>query len=128
MARLFDDRSGVDYVTHSALQPLASAVLENRPSTKKALAHAARKRIEELEQHKRVEPATESLRHFCGWLRIIFNEATPHLRQSITVDEAWRNCRSFALEVFSVAGIEHADFVAHPERLTEYLGTNVSPI
>jgi hypothetical protein len=29
------------------------------------------------------------------------------------------------LQVFAVAGIDHADFDAHPERLTEYLGTEV---
>jgi hypothetical protein len=127
VARLADDRTGVDYVTHNALQPLAKAVLESQPGATEALASAARERIKELGQHLRVEPATESLRHFCGWLRVIFNAATPHLRQSITTDEAWRNCRSFAMEVFSAAGIEHPDFVAHPERLTEYLGTDVSP-
>jgi hypothetical protein len=30
------------------------------------------------------------------------------------------------MEVFTIAGIDHADFEAHPERLTEYLGTDVS--
>jgi hypothetical protein len=127
VARLADDRSGVDYVTHSALQSLAKAVLETQLGSKEALARAARERIRELGQHKRVEPATESLRQFCGQLRLIFNAATPHLRQTIATDEAWRNCRRFAMEVFSAAWIEHADFVAHPERLTEYLGTDVSP-
>jgi hypothetical protein len=61
-------------------------------------------------------------------LRVIFNVATPQFRQSITIDEAWHYCRRFAMEVFITAGIDHADFVAHPERLTEYLGTDVSPV
>jgi hypothetical protein len=30
------------------------------------------------------------------------------------------------MEVFTIAGIDHADFDAHPERLTKYLGTDVS--
>jgi hypothetical protein len=127
VARLADDRSGIDYVSHSALQHLAKVVLESQPGAKEALASAAHERIKELEQHMRVEPATESLRHFCGWLRVIYNAATPHLSRSITTDEAWRNCRSFAMEVFGAAGIEHPDFGAHPERLTEYLETDVSP-
>lgn len=128
VALLADDRSGVDYVTHNAVQPLVKAVLESQPGSKELLTRAARERIKELEQHKRVESATESLRHFCGWLRVIFNAATSHLRQAITIDEAWHNCRRFAMEVFIAEGIDHADFVAHPERLTEYLGTDVSPV
>jgi hypothetical protein len=127
VARLAVDDSGVDSVTHAIMQPLAKAALESQPGAKEALIEAARERIAELQQHKRVEPTTESLRQFCGWLRVIFNAATPHLRQSITVEEAWHYCRCFALEVLTVAEIEHADFVAHPERLTEYLGTDVSP-
>ena len=30
------------------------------------------------------------------------------------------------MEVFTIAGIDHADFESLPERLTEYLGTDVS--
>jgi hypothetical protein len=41
-------------------------------------------------------------------------------------DESWRQCRRFAVEVFTITGIDHADFEAHPERLTEYLRTDVS--
>jgi hypothetical protein len=43
-----------------------------------------------------------------------------------TPDKTWQSCRRFALEVLTAAEIEHADFLAHPERLTEYLGTDVS--
>ena len=56
-------------------------------------------------------------------LRVIFDAAA-----SPTVERTWHNCGSFALEVLSVAAIEHADFDAHPERLTEYLGTDVTPV
>jgi hypothetical protein len=124
--RLADDRSGVDYTTHEILQPLAQAVLEGEPGSREALAQAAARRAEELQaHHKRVAPPTESLRFFCGVLRLIFNQSgTPALRYGL--EECWRQCRKFAMEVFEIAGIDHADFAAHPERLTEYLGTDVS--
>ena len=60
-------------------------------------------------------------------LRLIFNDAaTPVLRS--TVDDGWRHCRQFAMEVFAIAGIDHANFDAHPERSTEYLGTEVNGV
>jgi hypothetical protein len=116
VARLADDCSAVDDVTHKALQPLARATLAGQPGAKAALAQAARARAEELRAHSRVNPRTESLRLFCGWLRVVFNSASDHLRGRVTTDEAWRRCRQFALEVFTIAGIDHADFAAHPER------------
>lgn len=123
--RLADERSGVDYTTHEMLQPLAMAVLKDEPGSREALAQAAAKRMEELRAHKRVAPPTDSLRFFCGILRLIFNQSgSPALRGSL--DESWQQCRKFAMEVFTIAGIDHADFDAHPERLTEYLGTDVS--
>jgi hypothetical protein len=30
------------------------------------------------------------------------------------------------MEMFAIAGIDHANFDSHPERLTEYLGTDVT--
>jgi hypothetical protein len=126
VARLADDRSAVDDVTLRALQPLARATLAGQPGAAAALAQAAHARAEELRADKRVDPKTESLRLFCGWLRVIFNGASDHLKGRVTSDEAWRLCRRFALDVFAVAGIDHADFDAHPGRLTEYLGTDVS--
>jgi hypothetical protein len=30
------------------------------------------------------------------------------------------------MEVFTIAGIDHGDFDAHPERLTAYVGTDVT--
>lgn len=123
--RLADDRSGVDYTTHERLQPLAKAVLNDEPDSQDALAQAAKKRMEELRAHKRVSPRAESLRYFCGSLRLIFKHSgSPALCGSLK--ESWQGCRKFAMEVFTIAGIDHADFVAHPERLTEYLGTDVS--
>lgn len=123
--RLADERSGVDYTTHQMLQPLAKAVLKDEPGSREALGQAAAKRMGELRAHKRVAPPTESLRFFCGILRLIFNQSdSPVLRGSL--DESWQQCRKFAMEVFTIAGIDHADFEAHPERLTEYLGTDVS--
>jgi hypothetical protein len=125
VARLSDDRSGVDYTTHGVLQPLAKAVQSGEPSAREALAAAASARAAELHAHKRVLPPTESLRFFCGVLREIFKHAAaPTLASSI--DEAWHHCRQFALEVFTAAAIDHADFDAHPERLTEYLGTDIT--
>ncbi len=126
ISRLADDHSGVDSITLSVMQPLAQAVLRGEPGAEEALAQAARERDQVLAQHMRVEPATEALRHFCGWLRVIFNTATHHLRSTITTDEAWHLCRAFAMEVFTIAEIDHADFAAHPERLTEYLGTEIN--
>ena len=123
--RLADDRSGVDYTTHEILQPLAKAVLEGEPGSREKLAKVAAKRAEELRAHKRIAPPTETLRFFCGVLRLIFNQSgSPALNDGF--DESWRQCRRFALEVFTIAGIDHADFEAHPERLTEYLRTDVS--
>jgi hypothetical protein len=123
--RLADDRSGVDYTTHEMLQPLAKAVLEGDLSSRDALAKAATKRAEELRAHKRVAPPTEALRLFCGVLRQIFNQSgSPALSDGF--DKSWRQCRRFAMEVFTIAGIDPADFEAHPERLTEYLRTDVS--
>ena len=123
--RLADDRSGVDYTTHEMLQPLAKAVLRNEPGSRDSLVQAATKRAEELRTHKRIAPPTESLRFFCGVLRLIFNQSgSPALQGSL--DQSWHQCRKFAMEVFTVAGIDHADFEAHPGRLSEYLGTDVS--
>lgn len=123
--RLANEHSGVDYTTHQMLQSLAKALLKDESGSQQALAQAAEKRMEELRAHERVAPPTESLRFFCGVLRLIFNQSgSPALRGSL--DESWQQCRKFAMEVFTIAGIDHADFDAHPERLTEYLGTDVS--
>jgi hypothetical protein len=92
---------------------------------RESLAQAGHARAEELREHPRVLTKIEPLRYFCGILRLIFNKvATPTRRR--TIEEDWRNCRHFAMEVFTIAGINHADFDAHPERLTEYLGTDVT--
>jgi hypothetical protein len=127
VARLANDQSGVDYTTHGVLQPLAKAVLKEELGAKDALAQASCARAEELRGHERVETAIEPLRFFCGVLRIIFNHAAaPELRS--TDKESWRRCRQFALEVFTIADMDHADFDAHPKRLTKYLGTDMGGI
>jgi hypothetical protein len=120
--RLSDDRSGVDYTTHSIMQPLAIAVLAGEPWSRERLADAADARAAQLRQHPRVQTAKEPLRLFCSVLRQIFNcSAAPEFKAPL--GDGWYHCRQFAMEVFIVAGIDSADFGAHPGWLTEYLGT-----
>jgi len=121
VARLATDLSGVDYTTLGRVQQLAVAVLAGDHQANLALQEAAQVRSAELRDHPRVMPKTEALRFFCGWLRVIFDGVA-----SPTLERTWHNCGTFALEVFSVAEIEHADFDAHPERLKEYLGTDIT--
>jgi hypothetical protein len=122
-----DDRAAVDYTTHNIMQPLAKAVLERRPGSNEALVQAARNRAAELAGHSRVRTSAEPMRVFCGFLRMIFfHHFSPHPEGEINEREAWSRCRRFAIEVFTAAGIDHADFGAHPERLTEYLRTDVT--
>jgi len=125
VTRIADDRCGVDYTTHLALQPLAKAVLAKEPHAVETLAKAVERRIGELKEHQRVLPSTEPLRFFCGVLRVIFNHAAASSLK-LTTKDAWRNCRKFALEVFTIGAIDHPDFDSHPDRLTEYLGTDVT--
>jgi hypothetical protein len=125
--RLADDRSGVDYTTHTIVQPLARAVLVGEQGAREKLLQAADLRAAELRQHPRVQTAKEPLRLFCGVLRGIFSlAAAPELKAPL--GDGWHHCRQFAMEVFAIAGIEHADFDAHPGRLTEYLGTDVDGV
>jgi hypothetical protein len=123
--RLAGDRSGVDYTTHGILQSLALAVLKGETGAREKLIQAADRRADQLHQHPRVEPATEALRYLCGHLRVIFNNAAA-FELKPTLDKAWHHCRRFAMEVFTIAGIDRTDFVDHPGRLTEYLGTDIS--
>ena len=120
VSRFASNHSGVDYTTLDRLQPLARTTLAGDPEAPKALAAAAKERDAELRDHPRVNSATESLRFFCGVLRLIFDAAA-----SPSMERSWHNRARFALEVFDIAGIEHADFDAHPERLKEYLATDV---
>jgi hypothetical protein len=126
LALLADDHAGVDYTTLNALQSLAKATLEGRSRANEALIEAARKRAAELADHPRVTIAREPMRYFCGVLRTIFDSSSANLKGKITQKEAWRRCRQFALAILTAASIDHADFDAHPERLIEYLGTDVS--
>jgi hypothetical protein len=126
LALLADDRAGVDYTTHNALGPLVKSVSDGHTGQNDVLAKAVLKRAAELAVHPRVTTSMEPLRLFCGVLRVIFNGCTAHLKDRISPKEAWRRCRRFAIEIFTAADIAHADFDAHPERLTEYLQTDVS--
>jgi hypothetical protein len=121
VAHFADDRYGVDYITLNRLQPLARAVMNGDADTPSALKAAALARADELGRHPRVAPDTEALRQFCGILREVFKTSA-----SPGVDRTLRNCRQFVLEVIACAGIETADFDAHPERLDEYMRTDVS--
>jgi hypothetical protein len=124
VARLADDHSGVDYTTHSIVQSLAKAVLAGEQGAREKLAQAADLRTAELRQHPRVQTIKEPLRLFCGFLREIFiRAAAPELKPPR--GDGWHHCRQFAMEVFTIAGIDHADFDAHPERLTAYLGAEI---
>jgi hypothetical protein len=123
--RLAGDRSGVEYTTHNILQSIALAVLKGETGAREKLIQAADTRADQLHQHPRVEAATEALRYLCGHLRVIFNGAAA-LELRPTPDKAWHHCRRFAMEVFTIASIDCTDFVDHPSRLTEYLGTDIS--
>jgi len=125
--RLADERSGVDYTTHAILQPLAMAVLVGEPGGRDKLSQAADLRAAALDQHPRVETTKEPLRLFCGILREIFVCADPpELKPPL--GSGWHHCQQFAMKIFIIAGIEPADFDEHPNRLTEYLGTDVGGI
>jgi hypothetical protein len=123
---LADRQSGIDSETSRLLYPLAKRVVEGDVAAKALLIRAARHRAATLETYPRVATSTEPFRHFCGELRVIFNECTCHYGWAgIDPEEAWHRCRQFAMEIFDAAGIEH-NFHAHPERLKQYLGTDVS--
>jgi hypothetical protein len=121
LALFADDRAAVDYTTHNAIQPLAKAVLDGRPGANDVLSHALLKREEELAVHPRVATSMEPMRLFCGFLRVIFNGSTAHLKGQITEEEAWRRCRRFAVEIFTAATAAACDLfdrIAMPAGLT----------
>jgi hypothetical protein len=123
---LANAQSGVDSETHGLLYPLAKSVLAGDVSAKHLLLQIAEGQAAAIAAHPRVQTSSEPMRHFCGVLRVIFNECTRHPGWvGVGQDEAWRRCGQFALQIFAAAGIDHADFDAHPERLKEYLGTEV---
>jgi len=98
---------------HSIVQPLARAVLAGEQGAREKLSRVADSRAAELRQHARAQTAKEPLRLFCGYLREIFvRAAAPQLKPPL--GDGWHHCRQFAMEVFAIAGIEHADFDAHP--------------
>jgi hypothetical protein len=125
---LSHDRAAVDDATLDAIQPLAKAVLADKTGTGQALEvllRAARQREAELSQYPRIAPASEPFRTFCGVLRVIFlRYSTVHLNEP--AETAWHLCRCFAQAVCDAAQIEYHDFVIHPQRLTEFLKTDVT--
>jgi hypothetical protein len=122
---LSNDRAAVDYETLDRLQFLAKATRNKEAGAEEALLKAARQRDAELKQHPRVTPRSEPLRFFCGVLRKIFKVASAHLDKP-TSEEEWRLCRRFASAVLKAANIERDHFIAHPDRFTEYLQTDVT--
>ena len=117
LAPFTDENSWVDFETFEALNPLAKECL----AALERLEPVANVQVERL-AGRRVYPATECLWQFCGTLRLFFRQfANPTLTKS---PEATKHLRSFALAVFEAAGIDHADYDAHPERLDEMLRTD----
>jgi hypothetical protein len=123
---LANDRAAVDYTTLNKIQHLAKAVQAGEPGADDKLLAAAREREAELRQHPRVLPASEPLRIFCGVLREIFKVAVGYLKHPIPPGRAWPLCRRFALAVFEAVGIQRDHFLTHPDRLTEFLQTDVT--
>jgi hypothetical protein len=121
---LANDRAAVDYTTLNNIQHLAKAVQAGEPGADENLAAAARKREVELRQHRRVLPASEPLRFFCGVLRETFKVVAE--THPIPPGRAWPLCRRFALAVFEAVGIQRDDFLTHADRLTQYLQTDVT--
>jgi len=118
LAQFTDARSAVDEESLETLNPSAReclAALERFKSN----ANAARER---LRKYPRVNPLQEQLRHFCGWLRLIYCHATSNHGKNSNMHA---NMRKFALAVFAAMGLDHADFETHPERLDELLATDV---
>jgi hypothetical protein len=112
-----DPVSWVDIETFSALNPIAKQCL-------RALRRLELVAKAQVERHagRRVYPETECLWQFCGTLRLFFHRfADPALTKS---PDATKHLRRFAFAVFEAAGIDHADYDAHPERLDEMLRTD----
>jgi hypothetical protein len=111
-----DPISWVDIETFNALNPIAKQCL----GALRRLELVANAQVELT--GRRVYPATECLCQFCGTLRLFFHRfADPARTKS---PDATKHLRHFALAVFEVVGIDHADFDAHPERLDEMLRTD----
>ena len=124
VSRAASHLSGLDYTTHHRIQPLALAVDRGDGlQSVDALSQASRARADEMTLHPRIDPGSEALKHFCGMLKLIFDNVIPSGVQGVS-----HNCLSFAREVFLIGGIETADFDAHPDRLKKYLQTDVTLI
>ena len=118
LAQFTNERSAVDDKTFEALNPSACECL----AALDRLQWAAGSRKELLRKHPRVSPPHEQLRHFCGWLRLIYCHAAPSDQKT---SNARAQMRKFALAVFNAVGLDRADFEIHPERLDELLATDI---
>jgi hypothetical protein len=115
LARFTNEGSGVDGETFDVMRPYATDVA----TALTAFDLAAEEERKRLKAHSRIYADQECLRQLCAVLRMIcFHFAEPGMR---TGERARRHLRKFALEVFAIAAIDHADFGSHPERLDDLL-------
>jgi hypothetical protein len=115
LARFTNEGSGVEGKTFDVMRPYATDVATALTAFDSA-AEGERKR---LKAHSRIYADQECLRQLCAMLRVIFfHFAEPRMR---TGERARRHLRKFALEVFAIGAIDHADFGSHPERLDDLL-------
>ena len=119
--RIADDKSSVDCVTHDRLQALALAVMGGDVAARDGLDCAAREERGQLLRHRRITPKTEALHWFCVMLKLFFDEYAAK-----GLERTPANSRVFALEALTIAGVNEPDFGTHPERLTEYMETDVT--
>jgi hypothetical protein len=120
LRRFTDEGSGVDAETFDLLQPQATALV----AALTLFATSAEQQETRLRGHERVYCDQECLRQLCAVLRKIFLQfAAQELRNG---EKARGHLRKFALEVFEIAAIDHADFAIHPERLDELLRAEIA--
>lgn len=111
----------VDQETLARLRPFALAALNGGEAERQALIATVCQRAAELQDHLDTDPHVEALHYFCGIARLIFSAYTvPTMVRSL------HNCRRFVLEMLAIAGVDCADFDASPDRLDQYLRTDMS--
>jgi hypothetical protein len=117
-----DHRFGMDARAHAEVQPWATLWLAGVPEAEVPLREAAAKWLGVIARLKRIDPRTEALRAFCGYLWPAFRMVvSDYVLQRLPLHKAWLRCRRFVLAVFDEAGIEAGHLRLHSERLLEYL-------